>query len=119
MTRINVVPPGELHMKHLVAEYRELPRVFKLAEKAWDRQDVEAPDCYTLGKGHVKFFYSKLGFCRQRFDQLVAEMALRGFKPKHLTTPTVIVPDIWLSDWIPSPEALFINRERIQQRKPK
>ncbi|MBP7000765.1 pyrimidine dimer DNA glycosylase/endonuclease V [Amaricoccus sp.] len=28
MTRINVVPPEELSRAHLVAEYRELPRVF-------------------------------------------------------------------------------------------
>ena len=119
MTRINVVPPQELHSKHLVAEYRELPRVFKLAEGAWFRGDWQAPDRYTMGKGHVKFFYSRLGFCRHRFKAIVDEMLLRGFKPVHLTTPTVAVPDIWLSGWIPSPEALLINRERIQQRKPK
>ena len=34
MTRINCVPVEELHQKHLVAEYRELPRVFRLAEAA-------------------------------------------------------------------------------------
>jgi len=119
MTRINLVPPGELHTKHLVAEYRELPRVFRLAEKAWDRQDVKAPDQYTMGKGHVKFFYSRLGFCQRRFTQLVEEMTTRGFTPQHRTTPAVDVPDIWLSDWVPTVEAMAINRERIQQRKPK
>lgn len=34
MTRINCVPVEELSGPHLVAEYRELPRVFALAEKA-------------------------------------------------------------------------------------
>lgn len=119
MTRINVVPPEELHSKHLVAEYRELPRVFKLAEKAWARGDWQAPQEYTLGSGHVKFFYSRLGFCRSRFQSLVTEMLLRGFNPQHLDTPTADVPDLWLSDWVPTPESIFINRERIQQRKPK
>lgn len=31
MTRINCVPVRELGGKHLVAEYRELPRVYALA----------------------------------------------------------------------------------------
>lgn len=35
MTRINVVPVEELTTKHLVAEYRENPRVFALAHKAY------------------------------------------------------------------------------------
>ena len=30
MTRINCVPVTELHDRHLVAEYRELPRCFAL-----------------------------------------------------------------------------------------
>lgn len=34
MTRINLVDPSTLHTKHLIAEYRELPRVFALAEAA-------------------------------------------------------------------------------------
>lgn len=34
MTRINLADPSTLHSKHLLAEYRELPRVFKLVEAA-------------------------------------------------------------------------------------
>jgi len=34
MTRINLIPPEELHYKHLVAEYREITRVPTLARKA-------------------------------------------------------------------------------------
>lgn len=34
MTRINVVPVESLYYKHLVAEYREIPRCFSLAHKA-------------------------------------------------------------------------------------
>lgn len=36
MTRINVVPVSELVDKHLVAEYRELPRIYKAAQKFYD-----------------------------------------------------------------------------------
>jgi len=34
MTRINLVDPSTLHSKHLLAEYRELPRVFGLVQQA-------------------------------------------------------------------------------------
>jgi deoxyribonuclease (pyrimidine dimer) len=113
MTRINCIPVTELTNKHLVAEYRELPRVFKLARPAPD-----APLEYTLGKGHVLFFYDKLKYCYQRQKELYNEMLKRGFKPtfdpeglKAFYQHT----NVW-NDWTPTPEALAINRERIRQR---
>ena len=73
MTRINLVPPSELHDKHLLAEYRELPRVFKLARPCDD-----IPEKYCLGTGHVKFFYNKLEFLYKRQCQLCEEMKRQG-----------------------------------------
>lgn len=73
MTRINVVPVESLHYKHLCAEYRELPRIFALAHKAslssrpWTNKQ---PSSYTLGTGHVLFFYDKLQFLADRHKQL-------------------------------------------------
>ena len=75
MTRINLIPPSELCDKHLIAEMHELPRVFRLA-----RPCPDAPKQYTLGKGHVKFFYDKIAFLHGRFIALVDEMLNRGFK---------------------------------------
>jgi len=52
MTRINCVPVETLHQKHLVAEYKELPRTFNLVRKAIQRG--EKPDMsgsYTMGTG--------------------------------------------------------------------
>ena len=49
MTRINLVKVEELSDQHLIAEYRELPRCLKQKVNLKD-----APDRYTLGKGHVK-----------------------------------------------------------------
>lgn len=47
MTRINLIPPSELHYKHLVAEYRELPRVFGLVRRAqangWSIRNIKLP----------------------------------------------------------------------------
>lgn len=113
MTRINVVPVTELCDKHLLAEYRELPRVFKLAKVCKD-----APTEYTLGAGHVKFFYDKLTFLINRFKELVDECQARGFNIKHFTPPVLDFdpPDELFNDYIPTPEALAINRARIAQR---
>lgn len=115
MTRINCIPVEELHDKHLVAEYRELPRVYKLA-----RVCPEAPTEYTLGKGHVKFFYNKLGWLLVRFNELVEEMKRRGYKPKFTHaelqdrwTPTN--DKLW-GTWTPTLEAQRLNRERIEER---
>jgi deoxyribonuclease (pyrimidine dimer) len=123
VTRINCVPVAELHSKHLVAEYRELPRVFKLAEayaiKHGPGRPDKAPTKYTLGKGHVLFFYTRLGYCHMRFLQLVAEMQRRGYEPKHLDTPHIEIPATWLQPWRPDPKAIRINRERIKLRMPK
>lgn len=121
MTRINCVPVQELHDKHLVAEYRELPRVFKLAAAAHTRGERPMQDAYTLGKGHVKFFYTRLGWLKWRFQDLVAEMQARGFKPQYRAVPNVAddLPVQWWQFWDPTPEALAINRQRIQERLPR
>lgn len=54
MTRINLVEPRYLTDEHLLAEYRELPRVFTYVDRHGIAED--RPESYKLGKGHVKFF---------------------------------------------------------------
>lgn len=119
MTRINCVPVEELSRQHLVAEYRELPRVFALAKKASERNGFNQPAEYTLGTGHVTFFYTRLGYLTRRHAQLVTEMLRRGYKPTFtgsLKDAHPDIPDAFWNDWEPTHEALAINRERILQR---
>lgn len=115
MTRINCVPVEELHDKHLIAEYRELPRVFKLA-----RPDVDKPEKYVLGKGHIKFFYDKLHYLYTRQKQLVKEMKDRGFNPKfdpdYLVTADACPYHGLYKSWVPDEEAIELNRSRIRER---
>lgn len=114
MTRINCVPPSELTDKHLIAEYRELPRIFRLA-----RTCPEAPRRYTLGTGHMKFFYNKLNFLFKRQCLLVKEMRRRGFKVNYDPTDLPINykhKAHLFGDWIPTEEAMRINRQRITER---
>ena len=122
MTRINCVSVEELHRKHLVAEYRELPRVYALATAHHDKLEswTSVPAEYTLGAGHVKFFYTRMGFVRERHGQLIQEMFRRGYNPSLITVPGMRhLAEPWHQYWIPTPEALAINRARIKERMPK
>lgn len=119
MTRINCVPVQELSGPHLVAEYRELPRVFALAQKAAARQSLSQPEAYTLGKGHLLFFYTRLNYLARRHLELIEEMKRRGYKPSFAGLRREDfpgIPDEFWSDWQPTPEALRLNRQRIEER---
>lgn len=122
MTRINCVPPAELTTPHLVAEYRELPRIFGLVRAAIARgerpDDSRNPRDYRLGPGHVRFFYPRLGFLARRQEALVAEMLRRGYSPSF-TDPAGLLagmPSEWCGDWTPSADAMALNRARIAER---
>lgn len=116
MTRINCVPPSELHDKHLVAEYRELPRIFRLARHASD-----APKQYVLGTGHMKFFFDKLQYLYERQLELCAEMRKRNitvnFPAEQLLVSykDKLPANLW-NDWEPTPEAMMLNRQRLVER---
>ncbi len=120
MTRINVVPPAELYDQHLVAEYREIFMVGSSLQRSlksptW--KDSRIPAKYTMGKGHVMFFYDKGLFLRHRFLALVCEMKARGMSPD----PDRLWrydqwPRAYFNDWTPSQQDLAVNRERIAVR---
>lgn len=125
MTRINCVPPTELCWEHLVAEYRELPRVFGLVQKAQDRGCQPAtlvlPQAYTLGAGHVRFFYDKCTWLLNRQHSLIDEMRARGYRPRLLRPEDLVqyLKPHWMGDWEPTPVALALCRARLQERQPK
>jgi deoxyribonuclease (pyrimidine dimer) len=122
MTRINCIPPAELVTRHLVAEYRELPRVFALVRAAIARgetpDDPRNPQEYRLGAGHVRFFYSRLGYLVKRQAALVAEMQARGYKPTFTDPAGLLegIAAIWCQDWEPDQRAIAENRARIAAR---
>ena len=111
MTRINVIEPASLADQHLIAEYRELPRVFALARPLTLRERVPA---YRLGAGHVKFFYDLTGWLASRQVALIAECQRRGFSVQH-TSPPAPVPGLD-GDWLPPPEAVALNLARLRDK---
>lgn len=129
MTRINLVPPSALVDKHLVAEYRELPRIFKALYKYPDAPPTNLPDSYRLGTGHVRFFYNKAFWLFDRWTQLRDEMKRRGMEPsaEHCKYVTDLYQDIPLwahhcaneyRDWQPTPEQVYDNMARLVERRP-
>lgn len=132
MTRINLVPPEELMDQHLFAEFREIKMVPKSlarsmhAREKWHYGEGVArvlrmvPKAFTLNKGHVSFFYDKGAYLEQRYEALKAELRVRGINFNELSP---LDPDgvfhtspALRGDYVPTPEALALIRERIASR---
>jgi hypothetical protein len=122
MTRINCIDPDLLNDKHLVAEYRELPRIFALIRAAQKRgelpTDSRNPKDYRLGTGHVRFFYNKAGYLQKRQQSLVAECIKRGFNIQYTETSHLLdgINEEWRGDWTPTEENQATNIARINDR---
>lgn len=117
MTRINCIDPKDLCDKHLIAEYRELPRIAKLAQKAYNKnKDRKLPQTYILGTGHVLFFYNKGEYLSKRHNSICTEMLKRGFTVNFPNYPDDNHPKEWFNDWKPSKIDMELNLSRINER---
>lgn len=118
MTRINLLSASQLADQHLIAEWRELPRVFSIVKKKLDEQKpILVWKHYTMGTGHVRFFYDKLLFLQKRHQELVKEAVKRGFKlSKTEKISLQAFPKAYCQDFTPSQEDLAISQQRIQEK---
>jgi len=116
MTRINVgIPTKELVDKHLMAEHREIKRIPNCVAKG--KFDMKGqPKVFTLGTGHVKFFYDKLGYLKRRYEELYAECITRGFNVQYYGDAWNDVPIELMGDYSPTNTDREIIRERISER---
>lgn len=83
MTRINVgIHPHELPTKLLLAEHRELKRIPNMVRQG--RVSMKnIPPTFTLGTGHVKFFYDKIDYLNIRYHQLYNECIKRALNVQY------------------------------------
>lgn len=123
MTRVNCVPVEQLSREHLVAEYRELPRIFGMVRGMIERgvtdpKLADIPSSYRMGTGHMKFFTDKLGWCVQRQKLLVMEMQRRGYKPEFTDPERLLdgIPEAFHGSWSPTSKDLEISWARIRER---
>lgn len=115
MTRINVVPVKELSDQHLIAEYHELPRVIKQ-----NINTENAPDCYKLGEGHVRWARKHATYCMHRYIDLCWEMKHRGFKVgqpwEDLNVLYFNLPKDLLNNYNPTKADNALNRQRLLEK---
>ena len=121
MTRINLIPPESLHPKHLMAEIHELPRVFGLVRAFHDRratEDLSAHSKYKMGAGHVKFFYTRLGFLVDRYRALCDYAVALGWKinPVGADALTHGIPPKYLGAFHPSRTDISVNLGRLVEK---
>ncbi len=108
MTRINCIPVEQLADQHLLAEYREITRVSKLAVGKLDYGK------YCLGEGHVTFFYDKGLFLEKRCERLYDEIKLRGYNPSYKIYKRH--PVSLNNDWEPSKQDKIVNLVRLSSK---
>ena len=116
MTRINVgIPPVELTDKHLLAEHREIKRIPNCITKGRYNMDG-IPDRFKLGTGHVKFFYNKLLYLKNRYIKLYEECISRGFNVQNYINAWDNVPNELMNDYKVKVNDIRIIRERINEK---
>jgi hypothetical protein len=96
MTRISVgVRAVELCDAHLIKERVELVRIPN-AVRTGKAVIKDIPKEFTLGTGHVKFFYDKMGYLHQRYIELTEECITRGFNTTDFSDSFEgISPSLW------------------------
>ena len=123
MTRINAnVNPRDLTRVHLIAELREItmvPAALKRSLRTKSPDDVlkSIPKKFTMGAGHVKFFYDKIWFLQKRFNALCDEMESRGYTPdRDRSIAFKYWNSMWYNDWKANMDDNALVMERIKLR---
>ncbi len=84
MIRVNVVSVLNLNPQQIHEEFLEIRQVLKLAMDL-GTPHPQAPKEYTLLKGHVEFFFDKLGYISARYVMLAEQhyhnLKRRGEEP--------------------------------------
>ena len=126
MTRINLVPPSELSDQHLFSEFREIKMVPKSLARSISARGEEGAlrlvrAEYTLGRGHVSFFYNKGEYLRRRDIQIRVELTKRrvNFNKLSLFDPDGIFGNLdpcFNNNYIPTDAALALIRARLAEK---
>lgn len=116
MTRINVaIPPKQLTNKHLLSEHREMKRIPNVVSRG--RYNMKSiPNQFTLGKGHVAFFYNKLQYLKNRYEEVYAECKNRNFNIQYYGSAWDDVPKHLMNDYEPTERDEQIIRQRIKEK---
>ena len=112
MTRINTIPVSELSRQHLLAEHREIKRIPNTI-KSGKAVIKNIPAEFTLGTGHVKFFYDKIGFLKKRYKEIHAQCLHRNYDMEDYSESFEGIDKYLMNDWTPTEESKRLIRQRI------
>lgn len=116
MTRINVgIPPQSLTRQHLIAEHREIKRIPNAIKSGRFNLNGQ-PTTFTLGKGHVKFFYTRLGYLLKRYRALYAECLARGYNVTDYSGAWDGIDSDYMGDYTPTERDIEIIKQRIKEK---
>jgi len=118
MTRINLINPEKLTDQHLLAEYRELPRIFWIVrKKISENKEIKVWKKYKMWTWHVIFFYDKLLFLQKRLEKISSECKKRNFKISFTEKINLDeFPENLKKDFSPSKRDLEISEKRIKEK---
>jgi hypothetical protein len=141
MTRINAgMPVRWLSNEHLIAEHREIKRIPNAVKNRKVNWNIPIPDKFTLGKGHVRFFYDKIKYLERRYKKIYAECKKRGINVQYYGEAfNLYQPDSFFKekygcdckndsyeliqktykDWTPTQEAFELIKQRIKDNNEK
>ena len=119
MTRINLTQPKELYYKFLLAELRELPRIFSYVEKHGIPKDI--PKEFKLNAGHIKFFTIRLKFLFERYCLLYYEAQQRGYNINYTITDlynkySYLITSKEQIDYNPTIKDIQTSQERLNNK---
>lgn len=116
MTRINVgLRPKEIPTKVLMAEHRELKRIPNSIKKGNCKLE-DIPTHFTLGTGHVRFFYDKLKYLWHRYREIHEELKERGCNVQDYSDAWIGIPKGLYNDYQERPEDRVILLRRFKER---
>lgn len=116
MTRINVgIDPKTLSGKMLIAEHREIKRIPN-AIKSGRFSLLNQPNTFTLGTGHVKFFYDKIGYLKKRYISIYNECLCRNYKVTNFIKSFENIDTKYMNDYIPTNDDIKLIKDRILER---
>lgn len=116
MTRINTgINAKELPDKLLLAELREIKRIPNVI-KSGRYNMTGQPSEFTLGTGHVKFFYDKLEYLLERYNNLRWEALYRGFNVSDWADTWEGVPPELMNNYVETQRDRMLIIERINEK---
>ena len=116
MTRINVgYPVKKLTTRHLLSEHREIVRIPNMVKSGKAKID-NIPEHFSLGKGHVKFFYNKLGYLLSRYYKVYAECVSRQFNVQDYSSAWNGIPKHLLGGYVENKHDTQLIIDRINSK---